>query len=189
MDVSVLEASDLIIHKIDDLEEHDRKLIINHVWTRHIIGIATRISAENSIIKEIESIEENQRMKIIQHVYLTWIKPILEQVDLSDAYCEEDNIYEICDTDVDKEKSSASVLIKLIDNLRNIVLEYEMSEDDDEIEERRIQAGVTLENVKQLLNGQPIAEYDSEKQQAYFLYPDLTRKYLYDYEEENGGSK
>lgn len=111
---------------------------------------------------------------------MTWIKPILEQVNLSDVYCEEDDIYEVYGTDVDKEKSSTSVLIKLIDNLRNVVLEFEMSEDDDEIEERRIQAGVTLENVKKFLNGQPIAAYDFEKQKAYFLFRNRTRKYLND---------
>jgi len=178
MDVSVLEASDLIIHKIDGLEEQDRKLIINHVWIHHIIGMATGISAENSIIKEIESIEENQLMKIIQRVYLTWIKPILVQVDLSDAWCGEDNIYEVYGNAVDKERYSTSVLIKLIDNLRKIVLEFEMSEDEDVIEEQRFQAGVTLENMKNLLKDHPIAKFDSEKQQAYLLYRDGRKEHL-----------
>lgn len=90
MDVNLLEVSELIIKKIDNLDEVEKKVIINYVWSYHIIGAITSKSTENSIIKEIEGIEKNQQMKVIVHVYLTYIKPIMEQVDISDAYCKED---------------------------------------------------------------------------------------------------
>lgn len=55
-----------------------------------------------------------------------------------------------------------------------------MSKNEDEIDDLRIRAGVTLEIIKTLVNGRPIALYDSEKQQTYHLYRDGTRKYLND---------
>lgn len=100
---------------------------------------------------------------------------MLNQVDLD--YCEEDDTYDVYGNDVDKERNSMSVLTKLINDLEKIALEFEMSDDEDVIEERRFQAGVTLELIKTLLNGNPIARYDSEKQQAYLLFRDGTKNY------------
>jgi hypothetical protein len=89
-------------------------------------------------------------------VYLTYIKPIL-RVNA------EENMNEVFSEEYDTENESISVNIKFIDKLRSIVMGMEMSENEDEIEERRIQAGVTLEIVKTLLNGNPIALYVSKK--------------------------
>lgn len=180
--MSVLEASEFTIQKIDGLEEKEKKLIINHVWTNHIVGSTNIKSSENdnSIIKEIEALEENQKMRVVRHVYFKWIKPILNQVDLGDAYCEEDDIYDVYGNDLDRERYSTSVLTKLISNLQKIVLEFEMSEDEDVIQERRLQAGVTLQNITRLINDHPIAKYDSERKRAYLLSRDGRKNYLND---------
>jgi hypothetical protein len=175
--VCTTELSKIVIKKLNSLNIKERNVIINYVWAYYILGSITSKSAENSIIKEIESIEENQRIKIIQHVYLNWLKPILVQADLIDAWHGEDNIYDVYVNYVDNERYSTSVLTKLISDLEKIVLEFEMSDDEDVIEERRFQAGVTLELIKTLLNGNPIARYDSEKQQAYLLFRDGTKNY------------
>lgn len=50
--MSGLQASEFTNKKIDGLEKEERKLIINHVWTYHIVG-STDIKSpenENSII-------------------------------------------------------------------------------------------------------------------------------------------
>lgn len=174
------ELSKIVIKTLDSLNIKDRNVIINYVWVYYILGSITSKSAENSIIKEIESIEENQRIKIIQHVYLNWVKPILVQADLIDAWHEEDNIYDVYGNDVDKERNSMSVLIKLIDSLRKIVLEFEISEDEDVIQERRFQAGVTLENIRSLINGHPIAKYDIDRKRVYLLFSDGRKIYSND---------
>lgn len=120
------------------------------------------------------TIQKNDSLKEVEK------KLIINYSDLSEAYCEADDVYDLYVDYLDKKRHSTSLLTTLIGNLQKNVMEFEMSEDEDVIEERRFQAGVTIELIKTLLNGNPIARYDFEKQQAYLLYRDGRREYLND---------
>ncbi|WP_457945409.1 hypothetical protein [Caproiciproducens sp. LBM24188] len=67
---------------------------------------------------------------------------------------------------------SSKEIKRLTGELNKVAEELECEMDEDNIMTLRFRAAVILENIRALIRGCPIARYDSETKQSYFLYPD-----------------
>lgn len=89
----MLQQAEELIQIIDNLEKKEKKVIIQHVWTKYILGLLNSDNTDNEIVIKIEAIKENHRKIIIKFVYLNFILPNLNLYEsIGDAYEAEDYI-------------------------------------------------------------------------------------------------
>lgn len=66
---------------------------------------------------------------------------------------------------------------ELTDKLNNITEKLE-NETDDEIMTLLFQANVVIEIIRKIIKGEPIAQYDSENNEAYIVYGDCKKQVI-----------
>ncbi|NBI07295.1 hypothetical protein [Senegalia massiliensis] len=69
------------------------------------------------------------------------------------------------------------IVRQLTDDLNKIVENMENKKDEDDDISMLLSAGIILEDIKKLLNKNPVVRYDSEKNILYLFFPDGRKEY------------